>query len=156
VAVITPNTDVILLKVPLEISDNNQLTFANATAQYNYFYSLPKLAFDKFTYQRKDNTIRVGALIDDLYEYNYVMYRNTNHDSKWYYAYITDLQYVSDQVTAISIKTDVWQTYQFELTYKKVFVEREHVNDDTIGKHTVDEGLEIGEYVINSSTTLKA
>ena len=154
-AVITPNTDVILLKVPLEISDNNQLTFANATAQYNYFYSLPKLAFDKFTYQRKDNTIRVGALIDDLYEYNYVMYRNTNHSNKWFYAYITNLEYISDQVTAISIKTDVWQTYQFDLTYKKVFVEREHVNDDTIGKHTVDEGLEIGEYVINSSTTLK-
>ena len=84
-AVITPNTDVILLKVPLEISDNNQLTFANATAQYNYFYNLPKLAFDKFTYQRKDNTIRVGALIDDLYEYNYVMYRNTNHSNKWFY-----------------------------------------------------------------------
>lgn len=150
-AVITPNTDVILLKVPLEISDNNQLTFANATAQYNYFYGLPKLAFDKFTYQRKDNTIRVGALIDDLYEYNYVMYRNTNHSTKWFYAYITDLQYVSDQVTAISIKTDVWQTYQFDLTYKKVFVEREHVNDDTVGKHTVPEGIELGEYVQNGS-----
>lgn len=150
-AVITPNTDVILLKVPLEISDNNQLTFANATAQYNYFYGLPKLAFDKFTYQRKDHTIRVGALIDDLYQYNYVMYRNTNHSSKWFYAYITDLQYVSDQVTAISIKTDVWQTYQFDLTYKKVFVEREHVNDDTVGKHTVPEGIELGEYVQNGS-----
>lgn len=152
-AVITPNTDVILLKVPLEISDNNQLTFANATAQYNYFYGLPKLAFDKFTYQRKDNTIRVGALIDDLYEYNYVMYRNTNHSSKWYYAYITDLQYVSDQVTAISIKTDVWQTYQFDLTYKKVFVEREHVNDDTFGLHTVPENIETGEYMKNSDST---
>lgn len=150
-AVITPNTDVILLKVPLEISDNNQLTFANATAQYNYFYGLPKLAFDKFTYQRKDNTIRVGALIDDLYEYNYVMYRNTNHSNKWFYAYITNLEYISDQVTAISIKTDVWQTWQFDLTYKKTFVEREHVNDDTVGSHTVPEGIELGEYVQNGS-----
>lgn len=150
-AVITPNTDVILLKVPLEISDNNQLTFANATAQYNYFYGLPKLAFDKFTYQRKDNTIKVGALIDDLYEYNYVMYRNTNHSNKWFYAYITNLEYISDQVTAISIKTDVWQTWQFDLNYKKTFVEREHVNDDTVGSHTVPEGIELGEYVQNGS-----
>ena len=150
-AIITPQTDLVLLKCPLELDQHNQLTFANATAQYNYFYGLPKLAFDKFTYQRKDNTIRVGALIDDLYEYNYVMYRNTNHSNKWFYAYITDLQYVSDQVTAISIKTDVWQTYQFDLTYKKVFVEREHVNDDTVGKHTVPEGIELGEYVQNGS-----
>ena len=31
------------------------------------------------------------------------------------------------------------------------FVEREHVNDDTIGANTVPEGLECGEYVINAS-----
>lgn len=150
-AVITPNTDVILLKVPLEISDINQLTFANATAQYNYFFSLPKLTFDSFTYQRKDSTIRVPALVDDLYQYNYVMYRNTAYSNKWFYAYITSLDWVSDQVTSIGIKTDVWQTWQFDLTYKKVFVEREHVNDDTVGKHTVPENIELGEYVLNGS-----
>ena len=150
-AVITPNTDVILLKVPLEISDDHQLTFANATAQYNYFYSLPKLTFNSFTYQRKDNTIRVPALIDNLYSYNYVMYRNDSYSHKWFYAYITDLQYISDQVTAISIKTDVWQTWQFALSYTKTFVEREHVNDDTFGLHTVPENLETGEYIKNSN-----
>lgn len=147
-AVITPNSDVILLKVPLEISDSNQLTFANATAQYNYFNSLPKVELEKYTYQRKDGTIRVGMLVDDLYEYNYVMYRNTNHDDKWFYAFITNVAYVGDSVSAVSIKTDVWQTYQFDLTYKPTFVEREHVNDDTVGLHTVPENLETGEYEI--------
>lgn len=154
-AVITPSTDVILLKVPLEISDINQLTFVNATAQYNYFFNLPKITFDSFTYQRKDSSIKVPALVDDLYQYNYVMYRNTAYSNKWFYAFITDLEWVSDQVTRVGIKTDVWQTWQFDLTYKKVFVEREHVNDDTVGLHTVEEGLDLGEYVINSSTTLK-
>lgn len=151
-AVITPNTDVILLKVPLEINDNNQLTFANATAQYNYFYGLTKKTFVKFTYQRKDNSISVPALIDDLYGYNYVMYRNTNHSTKWFYAYITNMEYSSDSVTKLFIKTDVWQTYMFNLTYKPVLVEREHVNDDTIGKHTYPEDLELGEIKANGST----
>ena len=41
-AVIAPQTDVYLLKVPLEIDEVNQLTFANTTAQFNYFNSLPK------------------------------------------------------------------------------------------------------------------
>ena len=50
-AVITPQSDVYLLKVPLEIDNNNQLTFANATAQFNYFNSLPKIGFNDFTYQ---------------------------------------------------------------------------------------------------------
>ena len=40
--VIIPNSDVILLKSPLELSKEHQLNFANATAQFNYFNSLPK------------------------------------------------------------------------------------------------------------------
>ena len=153
--VIAPQTDVYLLKVPLEINDINQLTFANATAQFNYFNSLPKLAVDNYTYQRKDGTIRFGGNFDELISFNYVMYRNEAYSNKWFYAYIDNMEYLNDNVTAISISTDVWQTWQFDLTFKRTFVEREHVNDDTIGSNTIDEGLELGDYVINSSRTLK-
>lgn len=149
-AAITPQTDVILLKVPLEINDENQLTFATATAQYNYFNGLPgrlEVGTD-FTYQRKDGTINVGYLIDDIQTYNYVMYRNENFSNKWFYAYITGMQFESPNCTKISIKTDVWQTWQFDLTYKRTFVEREHVNDDTVGANTVPENLELGDYEI--------
>lgn len=146
-AVITPQSDVYLLKVPLEIDNTNQLTFANATAQFNYFTSLPKLPVDNFTYQRKDGTIRFGANFDSLVHYNYVMYRNDAYSNKWFYAYIDGMEYLNDNVTAISISTDVWQTWQFDLNYKRTFVEREHVNDDTIGAHTLPENLEVGEYV---------
>lgn len=154
-AVITPQTDVYLLKVPLEINDINQLTFSNKTAQYNYFNSLPKLSVDNFTYQRKDGTIRYGANFDDIMQYNYVMYRNDAYSDKWFYAFITGMEYLNDNVTAISIKTDVWQTWQFDLVYKRTFVEREHVNNDTIGANTLDEGLELGDYVVNTTKTLK-
>lgn len=153
-AVITPNTDIILLKVPLEMDEQNQLTFANATAQYNYFNGLTnKLTFSNYTYQRKDNTIKVGALVDTLYGYNYVMYRNTSHGNKWFYAFITSMSYVSDSVTSLSIKTDVWQTYQFDLTFKATLVDREHPNTDVAGDNTLPEDLELGEMVANGSTT---
>lgn len=148
--VITPNTDVILLKCPLELDEKNQLNFSSKSAQYNYFNSLPKFeAGNDFTYQRKDNIIRVNAKFDDIIEYNYVMYRNDNYSSKWFYAFITKMEYINDNMTAVSIKTDVFQTWQFDLTYKQTFVEREHTNNDTIGANTIDEGLETGEYVIN-------
>lgn len=152
-AVITPQTDVYLLKCPLEISDINQLTFANATAQYNYFNSLPKLAVDNFTYQRKDGTIRFGANFDDLLSYNYVMYRNEAYSNKWFYAFISGMEYLNDNVTAISIKTDVWQTWQFALTYKPVLIDREHTNNDDVGANTIPEGLELGEMVCNGDVT---
>lgn len=151
-AVITPNTDVILLTVPLEMDERNQLTFANATAQYNYFNGLPKRVFEKFTYQRKDSVISVEAPVDELYPYNYVMYRNTNYSNKWFYAFITNIEYSSDRVTNVSIKTDTWQTWQFMLDFKPVMVEREHVNDDTIGKNTYPEDLELGEMKANGAT----
>lgn len=147
--VITPNTDVILLKCPLELDERNQLNFSSKNAQYNYFNSLPKLVVgDTFTYQRKDGYIRVNELVDNIYQYNYVMYRNDNYSSKWFYAFIERVEYVNDSMSNVYIKTDVFQTWQFDLTYKRTFVEREHVNDDTIGANTVPEGLELGEYQI--------
>lgn len=147
--VITPNSDVILLKCPLELDQENQLNFANATTQYNYFYGLNKyVAGTNFTYQRKDGIIRIPAKYDDLISYNYVMYRNDNYSNKWFYAFIEKMEYINDGMTSVKIKTDVFQTWQFDLTYKRTFVEREHVNDDTVGKHTVPEGLELGEYQI--------
>lgn len=153
-AVITPNSDVILLHVPLEINDINQLSFANATAQYNYFHGLTgKKSYDNFTYQRKDNVIRIPDVIDNLYTYNYVMYRNTEYSNKWFYAFITDLKYVNDSVTEVTIKTDVWQTWQFDLTYKACLIDREHTNDDTIGSNTLPEDLELGDYVTNGAVT---
>ena len=152
-AVITPNTDLYLLKVPLEINDVNQLNFASASAQYNYFNSLPKIEVEDFTYQRKDGTIRFPAQYDEIISYNYVMYRNDAYSNKWFYAFITDMQYVNDNMTMITIKSDVWQTWQFQLQYKPCMVEREHTNDDTIGKNTLPEQLELGEIVANGRTS---
>ena len=72
---ITPNTNIRLLKVPFEIARKNQLTFASLTAQTNYFLSLPHLEYDNTTYQRQNNVIRFEAPIDDIRTYNYVMYK---------------------------------------------------------------------------------
>lgn len=150
-AVITPQSDVYLLKCPLEISEDHQLTFANASAQTSYFSNLPRLTVDNFTYVRKDGVLRFPGHFDDIVKYNYVMYRNDAFSNKWFYAFIEDVQYLNDNTVAISIKTDVWQTWQFDLNFKQSFIEREHVTDDTPGAHTIPEGLEYGDYTANGS-----
>lgn len=151
-AAITPNSDLYLLKCPLEIDNNHQLSFASKTAQANYFLGLPKklnIEDDSYSYIRHDSVIRVDAHIDTLLEYNYVMYRNDAYSNKWFYAFIIGMEYLNDGCTAVRIKTDVWQTWQFDLTFRKCFVEREHVNDDTIGINTVPENFELGEFICN-------
>lgn len=147
---ITPQTELRLIKCPIESDNRNQLTFTSATAQYNYFNSLPHLEVDNFTYQRKDGVIRYPAHIDSIIEYNYVMYQNENYTNKWFYAFITGMEYVNDNMTYITIKTDVIQTWLYSITWKRSFVEREHVSDDTIGAHTIPERLETGDYICNS------
>lgn len=149
--VIVPQTNIILLKTPMELSDNNQLTWSNLNEQFNYFYSLPKLSLDEATYQRKEGVIRFPTsqeiTYEDLLQYNYCMYQNEAYDNKWFYAYITEINYMNDGMSTIKIETDVWNTWWNEVEFKQSFVEREHVNNDTIGLHTIPEGLETGGYL---------
>ena len=147
---ITPQTDIYLLKCPIEADNRNQINFANATDQYNYFASLPKLVIDNCTYQRKDDVMRLPYHIDDIINYNYVMYRNEAYGNKWFYAFITNMEYSSDHMTFVTIKTDVYQTWQFQLDFKRSFVEREHVNNDGIGVNLLNEQLPVSDYVVNS------
>ena len=155
--VIVPDSDIILIKSPLKLDNYNQITFGSATAQYNYFYSLPKLEYDGCTYQRKDGVIRYatgeGLRYEDLLQYNYCMYKNDSYKDKWFYAFITDIKYINDGMTEITIETDVFQTWQFNINYMNSFIEREHVSNDTIGVHTIPEGLETGEFTNHDDKT---
>lgn len=147
---VTPNTELYLLKCPLEVDNQNQMDFASKAAQETYFKSLPKLHLENFTYQRHDSVIRVPYHVDSILEYNYVMYKNKNYSNKWFYAFITKMEYLNDNTTLVTIKEDSWQNWQFDLTWKRCFVEREHVSNDTFGLHTLEEGINAGEYVANT------
>lgn len=146
----TPSSVVYLCGVPLESDLKNQLTFSDRAAQTAYFQNNIKKQYTNFTYQRKDNILRVPANIDDLYNCNYVMYQNANFGSKWFYAFIVDREYINPNCTHLTLKTDPFQTYMFDVTYYPSFIVREHVSVDDIGAHTVPEPLQIGEAIANS------
>lgn len=148
---ITPQGRVYLCKTPLENDYKNQLTFSNATNQLNYFTSkvVKNLSDEDFTYIKKDNVLKVGLPIDEIIDCNYLFYQNTGFTTKYYYCFITDMEYINENCTAITFETDVYQTYMFDIVKKTCFVEREHVNDDTFGNNTVPEGLDTGEFIIN-------
>lgn len=154
---VTPDSSIRLLRCPLKLDNLNQITFSNLSAQETYFLSLPYLYDNNLSYIRKDGVIRVSTTssgsgqltYEDLLTYNYVMYKNTHYENKWFYAYITNIKYINDGCTEISIETDYFQTWQFDIVWKNTFIEREHVNDDTTGSHTIPEDVETGEYYSN-------
>lgn len=155
---VIPNTNIYLLKVPLTLSNKHQLTFTSKTQQHNYFMSLPKLLLEDATYQRKDKYIRYPGNADELINFNYVMYQNENSGNKWYYAFITNIIYKSENSCDIYITTDVWQTWQFDITWKQSFVEREMigVQNDIPGMNILPENLETGEMKVQSSKGLES
>ena len=157
--IIVPDSDIILIKSPLKLDNYNQITFASSSVQESYFKSLPHLEYDGCTYQRKDGVIRYSTdkesdanapRFEDLLQYNYCMYKNDSYKDKWFYAFITDIKYINDGMSEITIDTDAFQTWQFDINYMNSFIEREHVSNDTIGLHTIPENVELGEYIVNN------
>lgn len=145
---ITPESYVKLVR--FDVTKENQITFPDGVAQVDYFKNtLEGIEADDFTYVRQESKIRFPYIIDTIEQYNYLIVQNLPYNYKYYFYYITDMKYVNDEMTDVYINLDVFQTYQFDFIYKKSFVEREHVNNDSIGLHTVPEGLEVGEYVVN-------
>lgn len=153
---ITPQSEIRVVKVPLTISNKHQITFANKDAQYNYFNSLTHLTMENATYQRKDDRIYFDDKFDTIVNYNYVMYKNNGFSDKWFYAFITDIRYENNETTSISIATDVFQTWQFDIVYWQSFVEREMcaVSEDYPGSNLLPESLETGEYKVGGTAEI--
>ena len=158
--VITPNSKVKLIKNPLKLDSNNEMMFDNATTQYNYFTSLPKLEFNALTYVRKDDVLRiptdetgVGLTFEKLLGYNFCMYQNTAFGNKWFYAFIDDIKWINPSLTEVHLTTAYYQTWQHDIVIMDSFIEREHVRNDGIGVHTIPENLETGDYIIQNIST---
>lgn len=146
-----PSTQLKLLNVPFENDYKNVLYYTSKSHQTNVMNSFVVKSYTGFTYIRKDAQMRrdyimVPEHIDKLYNCNYVMYLNSNYTDKWFYGFITKMEYLNDNNTAIWFETDVYNTWCFDVTIKPSFVEREHTADDTIGSNTQPENFELGEY----------
>jgi hypothetical protein len=94
--------------------------------------------------------LNISYYVGNQYNYGCIIERN-----KRYYIFIDAVEWKSNLNTVIlHYSYDYWQTYCYEITLKDSYVEREHVTDDTFGKHIIDEGLPIDEYKVQSSEML--
>lgn len=146
---IEPNTVIkILRNCPLDNTYDHTIFFTSESAQQTYFSGLAKYTLNNQSYQRvKRGYMRVSVQAENLYDCNYLMFQNTSFGSKWFYAFIKSVEYVNNVTSEIEFEIDVMQTWFFDYTFKKSFVEREHATNDTIGTNTVPERVELGDYV---------
>lgn len=158
--VIAPNTDIILLRnVPLDNTYTDTIYFSNATEQFNHFYNTStyaKKVFGNNTYQRVNSGVmRIEVSADEIYNYNYLMFRNTNYGSKWFYAFITGVEYVNNAVAEVRYEIDVMQTYFFDYELEQCYVDRETSATDEIGDNLLEESIDPGpavcDYIISTN-----
>lgn len=146
---VAPSTNIKLLKnVPLDKSYEHTIYFSSESAQQSYFSGLAKHSLTAQSYQRVNKgTMRVGLSADACYDCNYLMFQNSGFGNKWFYAFITAVEYVNNAVTEISFEIDVMQTWFFDYSLGKCFIEREHSATDKIGENLVPESVNVGDYV---------
>ena len=148
-AYIAPRTDIYILRgVSLDKDYEHTVFQTSRESQFNMFNKSQyvKYRLDYHSYQRAGrNKIRVAILCDNLYDCNYLMFRNTAFGDKWFYAFINSIDYINDNTSEINYTIDDMQTWYFDYKMEQCFVEREHTLTDEIGENLVPEKLETGE-----------
>lgn len=154
---IQPNTTIrILQNVPLDTTYKHTIYFASASAQTSYFSGKTKYTLTEQSYQRVERgMMRVQLKADNLYNCNYLMFQNTSFGTKWFYAFITGVEYINNEVAEVTFELDVMQTWFFDVTLKQSYVEREHSKTDVAGDNRIAEPVEVGGYYNTMPTGTK-
>ena len=152
---IVPNSYIRLMKnIPLDNSYTDTLFFTSKANQTSYFLnSTTGRNFSAQSYQRVQREyIRLEVNAELIYDYNYLMFQNTAYGTRWFYAFINNVEYINDNTTEIHFEIDVMQTWLFDVTLGASYVEREHFSEDTVGMNIQPEPVDIGPIKCNSIT----
>lgn len=148
---IEPNTQIIwLTDVPLDNTYTHTIYFSELVKQVEYFKSKKKFSDAKLSYQRVNSgVIRVQRVADTMYNINYMMFKNTAYGNKWFFAFITSVEYVNNISCNVKYEIDVLQTWMFDYDFEYCFIERQHTVTDHIGDNIAPEPVEVGEYIVS-------
>lgn len=155
---LTPITELYVChSIPLDNTYRDTFSkkfFPSASAQASFFINSAKFTFTNLSPVRLQNQIRLPVNADKLYDCNYIVFKNANFSDKYFYAFITKIDFININMSNITIEIDIMQTWLFDYTIQPCFVEREHVIDDTIGANLVEDNLETGTYVFDYAQTI--
>lgn len=107
-----------------------------------------KYTFTNQYYTRHEKgSIRINELADNLLDCNYLVFQNRNFgNNKYFFAFITGVEYVNNSVTQVNFEIDVIQTWYFDFKIEPSFIERTHARRDDVGGNIVAENVDLGEY----------
>ena len=141
------NELMICADVPLDASQVRQLSFADKNEQYNYFHSKAIRIFTDFKYIREHRGVKVPVNAEEIGNACYLCFKN-QVSGKWYYAFVTQVIYINPETSLLNFEIDVYQTFLFDMVIRDCDISREHVANDDFKTNTVQEPVDVGDYVI--------
>lgn len=151
---IPQNTVRVCKGVCFEPSYSNTILWANANAQFAYIERQTARLFTKVTpFRIMDGQCYLPGPADYFMNCNYIAFTNADFgENRWWYAFITQVEFIDMYTTRISFDIDVIQTFMFEINLGSgTFVERAHAITDKPGDNLLPENLELGDYIVNDT-----
>lgn len=144
------NSKIILARgIKLDRNYNNVLSYTNEQ-MLSLLRETNHLIYEDNDYSfinEFQNIICVQVPYGNCIDLNYMAFQNPRYNNKWFFCFVDSIEYNSEKSTNIKFHVDSWTTWYEEKSIKTCYVLREHVEDDTIGLHTIDEGLDVGEVI---------
>ncbi len=106
-----------------------------------------------YSFIRQNGTIQTKFSYEQCLQANYIAFQNKDYSNKWFFAWIDEVIYKGNYNTEIQFTIDAWSTWFDYWQKKPCFINRQHVNDDTIGIHTIPENLDVGQLISDFSKT---
>lgn len=160
----TPNTTLKLCRVPWDASYRDVVRFVSRETQQEWFDRLDGVECRPATMHIFGAPVRIDMPFNQASNYNYLVavndYPELESPRAWYY-YIESVEYVNAHTTQLTLMLDVWQSFQFDVSFGSCYVTRGHIgvaNEhqwDDYGRTTLalPEGLDTGaETVITSQS----
>lgn len=135
-AYVQPNSVIQLFRgINLDNRYMHTIYFANESAQNSWFSGKVYKTYQGQSYTRYTrNQIKIKDDATTLLECTYMRFMNDRSVDKWFYAFITGVEYINENTTLVTYEIDVMQTWFIQNgTLLPCYIERQHVNDDTFG-----------------------
>ena len=160
-----PNGELYLCSgIVLDVSYNHTFSknfFGTQTAQQNFFKGKAVKTYNGMSYVSKNGAyVDVPDTANALQNVTYMCWKTTDIpltndndtpeyvDNKWYYAFVTKVDYLTPNTARVFFTLDVMQTYLFDLVWQDSYIQRRHCKRYNNGQPEInieDEGLDYGD-----------
>lgn len=155
----TMDSKVDFLNVPWDANYRDVVRFTSRGALNDYINENvgESITIREMSYIKPNQPIMVDVKHNVANRFNYIRVHNPlqpgdDDINKDFYYFITGVEYIAPDVTAIYVQLDVWQTYIYDVTFGNCYIERGHIGVANQNRFrnfgrdflTVPEGLDAG------------